>query len=166
MKRKIKAKYGSHFNDTQASEIASFLEKHFPDGILDATHVLELAKPKNSPIHKYFCWDDTEAAKRYRLYQARNLINCLVVEIQDVEVRKYTMPVVVDGYDHKQYVEINVAKKSNSIWDQVLERAIKEAKSWQARYSNLKELKPIFGLIAKTEKKLIKQGVIENENSK
>jgi len=41
---------------------------------LTPTDVVEAAKDPKSPIHHHFCWDDTEAAHRYRIQQARSLI--------------------------------------------------------------------------------------------
>jgi hypothetical protein len=43
-------------------------------GRLDAAILLNEATPRSSPIHKYFEWDDTEAAHRYRLHQATAML--------------------------------------------------------------------------------------------
>lgn len=163
MKKVVRARKGSGFSSEDALIIHSFLEKHFPGGMLDAKSVLLVATPKESPIHKYFCWDDSRAAQLYRLVQARNLINCLIVEIDGGEAREYTVPVVVAGGSRK-YVEVSVARKDSSIWEQVLLSAMREAKAWQARYTHLKELKKISVAISVTEKKLMEQGVISNED--
>ena len=58
--------------------IKRYLEKQFPEGVFTSKQVLELARPKNSPIHQYFDWDDSHAAELYRLEQARQLIQCVV----------------------------------------------------------------------------------------
>ena len=49
------------------------------DGLLVAEEVVEAAKDEDSPLHECFTWDDTEAAKQYRLVQARRLISCDVI---------------------------------------------------------------------------------------
>lgn len=36
--------------------------------------IVERAKSARSPLHPFFCWDDTEAAQQFRLQQARTLI--------------------------------------------------------------------------------------------
>lgn len=136
--------------------IVSFFEKKFPDGIFTANQVLDLARPKNSPIHKYFNWDDTDAAEKYRLYQARHLISCVVVEIDNKKVRKYITPVRVEHLDRTAYVEVNKARNTPDIWSQVLDRAMKDALLWEARYKNLVELTPIHNAIRKTNHKLSK----------
>ena len=36
-------------------------------GVFGAEAVVEAARPEDAPLHSYFEWDDTEAARRYRL---------------------------------------------------------------------------------------------------
>ncbi len=138
-------------------KVLDFISSEFPSGFVTAKEVLKKAAPKNSPIHKYFDWDDTSAAYRYRLWQARELIACLVVEIDGVETRKFVTPVAIhldSGEESKAYVDIEVARQDPDIWKQVLTQALKDATSWRARYEHLKELKNIVREIKKAEKKL------------
>jgi hypothetical protein len=44
------------------------------DGVVTPTAVLQDAADETSPLHRLFEWDDTAAAERYRLDQARGLI--------------------------------------------------------------------------------------------
>ena len=46
-----------------------------------AEELVKAARPKRSPIHKLFEWDDRIAAAEQRLIQARVMINSLQVEI-------------------------------------------------------------------------------------
>lgn len=57
-------------------EALQALERKGDDGagLLLAEDVVAAAEAEDSPLHNYFCWDDTEAARRYRLDQARDLI--------------------------------------------------------------------------------------------
>jgi hypothetical protein len=41
--------------------------------------VIVEAKKKSSPLHEFFTWDDSEAAKKQRLYEARELIRSVRV---------------------------------------------------------------------------------------
>lgn len=43
--------------------------------------VVEEARAEESPLHGAFCWDDGEAAARYRILQAQELIRSFRVEI-------------------------------------------------------------------------------------
>ena len=50
-------------------------------GELTPSRVLHDAESPNSPLHGYFEWDDTEAAKQHRLHQARVLIRSVKVDV-------------------------------------------------------------------------------------
>lgn len=44
--------------------------------------LLEQAKDPNHPLHKCLEWNDKKAGHEYRLYQIRNIVNCVTVEIE------------------------------------------------------------------------------------
>lgn len=60
------------------------------DGFLTPEQVLAEASDATNPLHSHFEWDDSEAAARYRLDQARGLIrSCkITVEVSPEEVRR------------------------------------------------------------------------------
>ena len=53
------------------------------DGEVTALQVLEDASGKRSPLHDFFQWDDTEAARQYRLTQARLMIRSVDIVYVD-----------------------------------------------------------------------------------
>lgn len=66
------------------------------NGFLTPEKVVEYAKNKKTALHEKFCWDDTEAAKKYRLMQASQIIRNVKVEIvhkdnpdYSVKIREY-----------------------------------------------------------------------------
>lgn len=156
---KVKKK-NTFFEGEDAKIISRFLRVSFPNGSLTAQEVLDLARPSSSPIHKYFEWDNTIAAEKYRLSQARHLITCVVVEIDEITVRKYVTPVVIHQEGRRAYVEINRARADKNIWVQVLERAMQDALMWNARYKHLRQLKSISVAITEAEKSLKQNGVL------
>ncbi len=56
-------------------------------GKLIAAEVVELARDPSHPLHGYFDWDDTEAANKWRLVQARNLIRFIVEDRDEVDAQ-------------------------------------------------------------------------------
>ncbi len=52
-------------------------------GKLRPQAVVDAAKDEDSPLHNAFCWDDAEAARLYRLDQARRLIRSFKVVIEE-----------------------------------------------------------------------------------
>lgn len=63
------------------------------NGRLVPADVVEAARDPESPLHHHFEWDDSEAAQRYRITQARTLIRSVLVEITVRDV-----PLSVVGY--------------------------------------------------------------------
>jgi hypothetical protein len=75
----------------QVAEILLGLERD--NGRLLPVDVVEAARPEDSPLHSRFEWDDTEAAVKYRLSQARALIRTVKIDVVVHEI-----PLSVTGY--------------------------------------------------------------------
>lgn len=69
------------------------------NGQLDPVAVVESARDPNSPMHSFFEWDDTEAARQYRLGQARQLIRRIKVEVTVRDVPLQVVRYVRDSSD-------------------------------------------------------------------
>lgn len=71
-------------------------------GLLDAEHVVQAAKPEDSPLHEHFVWDDKAAAHQARLIQAQQLIRRVRITITsskvDISVPAYIARVRSVGY--------------------------------------------------------------------
>ena len=57
------------------------------EGKLDCAEVVKAATSAQHPLHKYFTWDDTEAARKYRLIEAGDLIRSAHVEFREGSIR-------------------------------------------------------------------------------
>jgi hypothetical protein len=65
------------------TQIADVLEAlRDPDGLLRIEKVVAAAADAASPLHDQFEWDDTEAAHRFRLGQARELIRAQKIVVR------------------------------------------------------------------------------------
>ena len=62
------------------------------DGLLTPSAVIEEARDENSVLHGAFTWDDTEAAAKWRIYEAQKLIrDCrITIEVGEEMVETYT----------------------------------------------------------------------------
>jgi len=69
--------------DKQA-EIAVCLKKLSEQngGVLLPEDVVAAARSPKSPLHNWFTWDDDDAAQKWRLVQARELIRSIKIEVQ------------------------------------------------------------------------------------
>ena len=74
--------------DTQAMSRLKDLERN---GELTSLRVLEDAQDSESPLHQYFDWDDSSAAHRFRIEQARTLIRSVRVVLTET---KHDRPVI------------------------------------------------------------------------
>lgn len=121
------------------------------DGILVAEHVVEAAKRAASPLHNMFDWDDSEAANKWRIHQARQLIRVTVEYIGKGE-DKIPMRVFVSltddrvegGYRVTAQVLSDAAKRK-----QMLDDAIEEMNRFRRKYAALKELAEVFEAMRK-----------------
>lgn len=73
--------------------VDSLRELERDNGRLLPGDVVEAARAPESPLHSHFNWDDSDAAEKYRLMQARTLIRTVKLEITVRDV-----PLSVVGY--------------------------------------------------------------------
>jgi len=69
-----------------AQEITRIIETN--GGEVSPVVVVKKAKPKSSPIHDCFEWDNSKAARLYRLEQAKYLLRSVTITIQDTKGRE------------------------------------------------------------------------------
>ena len=72
-------------NKAKRARLAQLLDR---DGVLTDEVVVEDARPRSSPLHDHFTWDDTKAGVILRLQQARELIAAGVFEALDRVYKK------------------------------------------------------------------------------
>lgn len=126
--------------------------------------VVEEAKNPESPLHHIFDWDDTVAAHKWRLQQARVLINEIeiVVENGTVYPAFENVTVVLETTDNsketeRQYFSRPEIMAEPNMREQVIRRAMAQAVYWKHQYSSYQELSPIFEAISEVGSR-IKEG--------
>lgn len=129
-------------NDVLVKELKKIKAKN-KNHILKPEDVLEHAEYEDSPLHKYFCWDDTKAAKEYRLWQARQLVATVRIEYDgEIEKHYYHCNVVINDEKIQGYVTPKDFSNED-IYKSVLKEAVTSLKYWQSKYNEIKELKGI-----------------------
>lgn len=114
------------------------------DNATTPEQVLEKAKDENSELHKCFDWDNEIAGEKWRLHQARNVINGLVFvpkenKEQPVRVFSYT-----PGTNYKPTIQMVVDMNEYTM---LLKQARRELEAFKTKYKTLKELKVVFDAI-------------------
>ena len=104
--------------------------------------VLEKAKDETTELHKCFEWNDSIAAEKYRLEQAKNIIRMLVYKKENKEqqvVRYYAKTETKHVYQPtKQFLV------QEDEYQGLLRRALAELESFKKKYHTLTELENIF----------------------
>lgn len=118
---------------------------HSRDGVLTCEAVLEAARPKNSPLHDYFTWEDSRAAERYRLIEAGRLIATVRIEYRQKKAAQiiYTpafIPTGTSSEGKKQYYPVEEVTQNDFLREKALADARREMESTRDRYSHLVDL--------------------------
>ncbi len=111
------------------------------DGRILPEDVVEAARDKKSPLHNQFDWNDTLAAKKWRIEQARELLRVTVMLLPGVKdpIRAFVSLSTEKGYRMTANVLANVTFRS-----QLLEDALKEMRAFERKYAHLKELADVI----------------------
>ena len=113
--------------------------------------VVDKARDETSELHKCFEWNDTDAAEKYRLIQARDVIRHLIVirrdnEKEDEPVQFRVMMKNERTYE-SGYKQTIVMVRDEDEYRKLLEQAYAELHSFKQKYSCLSELAEILELI-------------------
>lgn len=113
---------------------------HQEHGKLTPTIVVTAATDPDSPLHNRFEWDDSTAAHKYRLVQARDLIRSVKVEWVSgpttEPVRAYHSITRADGCSYEPIEEIAQDPMTTQI---LLRQAMRDWKALHRRYKHLDE---------------------------
>jgi len=116
-------------------------------GELTADQVVEAARPANSPLHNYFEWSDTKAARAWRKHQAGTLIAYIRIPVVGEEghvtsARKYVnVRMKEDGEeDRRVYVSHKKVVSDPELLAQVIDAAQRHLVYWREQYGMYREL--------------------------
>lgn len=140
-------------------EIVGFIKRLADrDGLILPERVVEAARPKTSPIHDQFEWDDSIAAQKYRLIQASDLIR-VSVEVIDcggnrdpVMVRAFTSLTTDRGGEAGSYRATVSVLSDAEMRKQMLSDALAELAAFERKYAMLKELADVFSAYRRARK--------------
>lgn len=113
--------------------------------------VVDESRPEDAPLHPVFQWDDKEAAKKYRLIQAQQLIRSITIVVEHPGEQE---PVAFRAYHHVQndYKPLQVVVSSVDMMEELMESALKDLEAFEHKYHMLKELAPVFKAIESVKK--------------
>jgi len=117
------------------------------DGKLQPPAIVKAAKGKKSPLHSVFEWDDTIAGQEHRLWQARQLVACLVViyeteEKESEPIRAYVSLPDDDG--ERSYCSVPDALSDEEQRKSVFQDALSGLLIWRNKFRGLNEFTKVF----------------------
>ena len=120
------------------------------DGFITPEAVVEKAQSETSVIHGCFEWDNKNAAERYRIYQAGELIRNIVTvavkenERSDASVRAF---VNIKGETERGYKVITAVIDNPNEYEYMLTCAKNELRAFTQKYAALEELRRLMSAI-------------------
>lgn len=128
---------------TVANEIKSIGDEITPKQIVD------YARNENSELHKCFTWDDTKAAEKWRLQEARQVVCQLQLVTVGNDEKEEPTPLRVfyktdnsEGYKPTQLIVQNMDE-----YGKLLAKAKEELQTFKAKYKAISELEKVFEAI-------------------
>lgn len=104
-------------------------------GKLTPQVIVEEASSASHPLHRFFTWDDAEAAQKQRLSEAIQLVQRVHLTVQvSGEERQMREFVNVTRNDAAEYVPVSEVSLDPRLREQVVERARMEIDGWTKRY--------------------------------
>lgn len=140
IEKKILWKKAGHFKSDPkaAAEIILAAQAKSSDHICQASAIVDAARPKRSPIHDDFEWDDSIAAELHRAEVARGMIRHLVIVVEAGEPEPLFCNIRIG--ETRGYMETRIALSQPHTRDALLDEARRDARAFRQKYSHLREM--------------------------
>ena len=115
------------------------------DGLLHPENVVAFARNPGTALHNRFTWDNSEAAEKYRVWEARQLIAATVTVIaEDRPAYRAYVSLSSDRANDGGYRPISVIVRNKRMYEEMLSDALKDLERLQEKYEHLKELRQVW----------------------
>lgn len=124
-------------------EICEELESATPQ------QILEKARDSNTELHKCFTWDNTEAAEKWRISEARTVVrNLKIIEQKsDKQPEPTTIRVFYKTDNESGYKPTKLILKKPDEYKALVERCRSELLAIKQKFNSISEYKEIWELI-------------------
>jgi hypothetical protein len=146
---------GSRVNgDAQriGERIDTIKEAH--DGLVTPEQLVDDGRDTASPLHSCFEWNDTVAADKHRVEQARLVLRSITISISDdrrVPVRAFVCVEPPHSGEEERpesaYIAVHDALADENMRKQVLASALSEIMTWRRKYNRLQEFAQLFQVV-------------------
>ena len=134
------------YHKVSAQTVGEVCEELEKSGGLSPKALLDASRDEDAPLHSEFTWDDTEAAEKWRLEQARLLISHVRIvmsdDTQEREAMKERGFVTIPGRQ-SVYVSLDTALHKEEYRNHLLEQARRDSETFIAKYRRVEELSEV-----------------------
>ena len=127
--------------DKCANEIMSLGEDVSP------AQIVEYAKNPDTELNKCFTWNDAEAASKYRIYEARQVVCNLIIRKEKGEKQEPTPIRLFHKIENGHYKPLTLIVQNEDEYQSLLRQCSEALLALKRKYSNLSEFDEIWSLI-------------------
>jgi len=146
-------------NDEIRKELTAIANRK---GGLTPKTLLAVAQNPKSRLHQYFTWDDTEAARKFREFQAYELIRRVKVTIETPDAKEITVrafwPVkqverdgTINAGRPGSYLPLAEAMQNEGALAQIIAAAKSELRAFSVKYKQLNRVAELSGVFEAIE---------------
>ena len=127
--------------DKCANEIMSLGEDVSP------AQIVEYAKNPDTELNKCFTWNDAEAANKYRIFEARQVVCNLIIRKEKGEKQEPTPIRLFHKIENGHYKPLTLIVQNEDEYQSLLRQCSEALLALKRKYSNLSEFDEIWSLI-------------------
>ena len=124
-----------------ANEIMSLGEDVSP------AQIVEYARKPNTELHRCFTWNDAEAANKYRIFEARQVVCNLIIRKENGEKQEPTPIRLFHKIENGHYKPLTLIVQNEDEYELILRQCKEALESLKRKYSSLSEYQEIWDLI-------------------
>lgn len=124
-----------------ANEIMSLGEDVSP------AQIVEYARKPNTELHRCFTWNDAEAANKYRIFEARQVVCNLIIRKENGEKQEPTPIRLFHKTENGHYKPLTLIVQNEDEYESLLRQCKEALESLKRKYSSLSEYQEIWDLI-------------------
>ena len=116
-----------------------------------AEQIVNKARDENTELHKCFTWDNNEAAVKWRLHEARQIVCHLVIREEDRQSDRPELRFFHKAEKSEGYVPATTIFRNEDKYLQVVQNALAELRAFRRKYTFLSDRQEITNLINSLE---------------
>ena len=141
----IKAEWRVELYKADADKCANAIMSLGED--VSPAQIVEYAKNPDTELNKCFTWNDAEAASKYRIYEARQVVCNLIVHKENGDKQEPTPIRLFHKIENGHYKPLTLIVQNEDEYESLLRQCKEALQSLKRKYSSLSEYQEIWDLI-------------------